>query len=277
MTRSWLGLAGLIVAVLALAAWVYWRQPAEHTVAPALSKIEPAHVQLIRYEYGADSEVVLERRGPHWRIAAPFDARADSFQVERLLATVQARASARYPASDLARFGLERPVARLALGDVSFSFGSINTTTREQYVLTREGVHAVPIAYVRLPRSAEAFIARELFGPEESPVRFQLPGFSMTLEDGRWTLRPQVTETGADERTAWAERWRLATGAQAALYDGAASGEPMAVGLKDGRTIEIGILRREPELVLVRHDERVQYFFSAEAGRRLLPPPGDRR
>jgi hypothetical protein len=45
------------------------------------------------------------------------------------------------------------------------------------------------------------------------------------------------------------------------------------VELKDGRTLAIGIAQREPELVLVREDEGVQYYFFADTAKRLFSPP----
>jgi hypothetical protein len=277
MRRTWIGLGALLAVVAALAAWVHLKpQRSDATLAYALSATEPAAVRTIRYEPGAEEPLVLERTDQGWRISAPFAGRADRFQVERLLAILQARASARYPAAELARFGLDQPAASLMLGDEHFVFGSINAMTREQYVLTREGVHAVPIVFTRLPRSAETLIARELFTPAEIPVRFDLPDFSMVLEEGRWRLSADAGEASPDERTAWAERWRHAAALHAGRFGGGTPEGSIAVALADGRRVVLGILRHGPELVLVRADEGIQYHFSAEAARRLLEPPGAR-
>jgi len=36
----------------------------------------------------------------------------------------------------------------------------------------------------------------------------------------------------------------------------------------------VGILTRKPELILLRPDQRLQYYFAREFGARLLSPPG---
>jgi hypothetical protein len=45
------------------------------------------------------------------------------------------------------------------------------------------------------------------------------------------------------------------------------------VTLQDGRTLALGVLEREPDLVLLRPDERIQYQFLGDVGKRLLSPP----
>ena len=53
-------------------------------------------------------------------------------------------------------------------------------------------------------------------------------------------------------------------------------GEPVRVGLKDGRMLEFVVVRRTPQLVLARRDEHLLYTFPAEQATRLLSPPQGR-
>ena len=48
----------------------------------------------------------------------------------------------------------------------------------------------------------------------------------------------------------------------------------ITVTLKTGATLPFDIVSREPALVLLRIDERLQYHFAAGIGKRLLSPPG---
>jgi hypothetical protein len=43
--------------------------------------------------------------------------------------------------------------------------------------------------------------------------------------------------------------------------------------LTGGAELALGLLAREPELVLRRADEKLQYHFRADAAKRLLSPP----
>jgi hypothetical protein len=285
--RGWLTLVALFVVVAALGVWVYVA-PSPHKVDTiALSELKAAEVQRISFargEQSADAKaeaqrmtVVLERTTGTWRITAPFAARAEPFQVDRLLAILDARASTRLPARELAQYGLDRPSGRLTLDGQAFSFGGVNQLTREQYVLTNDTVYAIPISQrTTLPGDVDALLARSLFGPGEYPVRFELSGFTMALDAGRWRLEPDPRETTPDERNAWVDAWRNANAVRVARTPGRAALSQITVALKGGGELAIGIVQREPELILARPDEGLEYSFMSEHAKRLLEPPARR-
>ena len=287
--RSWLTLALLAAIVFGLGAWLYYRPQPHAAPAHAMSSVRPDNVRQVRLERFVDVEespvqrnagprgfvVVLERRQGDWRMMFPVAARADAFQTERLLSILQARSTVRYPATDAARYGLDQPVARLTLDGETFIYGALNAITREQYVATRDGVYVVPLNYAAaLPRNPDVLIAREVLAKTEVPVRFELSEFSVVLDGGTWRVTPPGVEASADERSAWVDRWRQASAVNALRHDGGAANEHVKVQLADSKTIDIGILQREPELVLVRGDEGVQYHFFGREAKRLLVPPG---
>jgi hypothetical protein len=291
MIRRWISLGVLCLLVIALAAWVLRKPKAPDSEAHALSTLTAAQVTRIRLERvvpasapgndastrkpSAATTALLERQADGWHMVQPVTARADAFTIERLLAMLDARSLARYPAKDLARYGLEEPIARVTFNDETFSFGAVNTMTREQYVLAQNGVYAIPLSQrTTLPRDAPSLISRALFAPDETPVRFALADFTATLADGRWTFDPAGEDPGPDERNGWVAAWRQANAARAQPYDGRKPLSDVNVTLQDGRTIHLGVLQREPEFVLLRSDERIEYHFLAETGKRLLSPPG---
>ena len=110
----------------------------------------------------------------------------------------------------------------------------------------------------------------------EYPVRFALADFSMTLDEGRWRLEPDANETTGDERNAWVDAWRSATAIRVTRAPTPSASSTIAVMLKDGTRLALGIVQREPELVLSRPDEGIEYFFLSEIGKRLLEPPARR-
>jgi hypothetical protein len=283
--RSWISLGVLFACVVALGAWVYYKPATRDAETHALSALKPAQVKRVQMERfvsvaqapspAAQQPIVLERQDATWRMTSPLQARADAFQIGRVLSILDARSTVRYRADDLARFGLDRPLAKVTIDDQSFAYGALNTTTREQYVLTGESVYVVPLSHgAALPREPDALLARELFSPAENPVRFELPGFSIALDDGTWRLQPMPTEASADERVAWVDAWRRAIAVRVTRHDGKASRADVKVALKDGKTVEIEIVQREPELVLMRADEGLRYHFFAANAKRLLSPPG---
>jgi hypothetical protein len=112
-----------------------------------------------------------------------------------------------------------------------------------------------------------------LFGADEAPVGFDLDAFKVVQNDGKWTLTPPAADGSADDINRWVDEWRLAnaTGIQPA-----SNGKPLSnvrVKLKNGSDINIGILQREPQLVLARSDQQFEYQFPGELAKRLLAPP----
>ena len=293
MTRTWVMLLVLALAVAGLSLFVYTsKRNAPEGEAHALSALKAADVKRVRVEVlsqAADEAaksppsaepaprghaIDLERTDQGWRMTAPIPARAEAAQVERLLSILDARSVARYPAKDLARYGLDRPPVALVLNDERFSVGGVNTVTQEQYVLSGDAVYAVPLAQrVAIPRNAESLLARSLFAPGETPVRFELETFTASLHEGKWTFAPLEEEPGPDERNGWVAAWRQANATRVAPHDGRKPVSTVTITLQDGRALPIGVLQREPELVLLRPDERLQYYFFADMGKRLLSPP----
>ena len=277
--RSWISLAVLFLVVAALGAWVYQRPEPPQARSHTLSNLKPQEVTQIRLVLAASPEqpIVLKRESSQWRMLEPVRARVDAFQIERLLGVLATASEARYAAADLARYGLDKPQATLTLNEESFSFGAVNTMTREQYVLTAHGVHAIPLAQrTSLPRDANALLSRALLGADEVPVRLEGPGFAATLNEGTWAIEPARDDVGADERNAWIDSWRNATALQVQRSEAPVERADVKIGLKDGRSVALAILQREPELIFSRADERIQYHFPAEQGRRLLSLPPSR-
>jgi len=289
--RTWVWIAALFLAVAALGSWVYYRPQAPAAQSHALSALSPKDVQRIRLERPASTAsaespsapaapnvVLLTRKGDVWHIDEPFVARAESSQVERLLAILSARSLTRYQATDLSKYGLDGTSPKLTLNDQSVSFGAVNTMTREQYVLTGDYIYTIALAYrTSLPRDANALVARSLFAPGEEPVGFELPDFTAMLQNGTWVIAPQREDVSADERNAWADSWRRASAMQASHQGARAAKENIVIHLKDGRTVTLGILQRDPELVLLRADEGIEYHFIAATAKRLLLPPQEKK
>lgn len=200
MKRGWL-LNVFLLAAVAVLAWLAWRTPSQDEAArEPLSAVRPSAVSRIVLTRQNHPPITIERRGEQWWVRTPLKARADEFQVLRLLTILDARPTARLPATDLSRFELNPPSATLDIDGVQYAFGGINSVTREQYVLRGDTVHAVELRHgAALPAQPEALIRRALLDENEVPVAITLPAFSVRKTDGRWTLMPASKNAGADE------------------------------------------------------------------------------
>jgi hypothetical protein len=125
-----------------------------------------------------------------------------------------------------------------------------------------------------LPAGAGELASSQLLADGEAPVRIELKEFTVEQRDGRWALAPAAAELSQDDLIRWVEDWRHSRATRVEPYT---QGRPVAeirLQLKDGRAVALGILAREPELVLARPDEQLQYHFRAAIAQRLLAPPG---
>src|SRR5262245_12521477 len=211
MRRAWLRTVLLAAAVAALGLFVYTKPasvPGEH----ALSAVKPGAALAVRLERPRREAVVLEKRGEDWFITSPLAARAEPLQVERLLAIAEAKSPVRLAATDLARFELERPTARLTIDAQSFDFGMVNDGSRAPYVLTGRAVYTVSPRYgAALPATPGDLIARQLLGNNEVPVRVQLSEFTIASDAGKWVLTPATGDLSQDDLQRWVDDWRHAS------------------------------------------------------------------
>jgi hypothetical protein len=275
MSRAgWLN-ALLAATVVALGAFFYFRPAQDAAVEYPLSALKPQEATSLRIERVGAAPILLDRKQDAWFISAPFAARADASRVEQLLAIVEARAVHRLPAGDRGRFGLEQPEARIIVDGQPFSFGLVSELTREQYVRAGDAVYAVHPRYgAALPMNAVQMASHQLFGADESPVRIALRDFAVEQRDGKWTLAPRSADLSQDDLLRWVDEWRLASALRVEPRSAARSQDEIKVQLKNTGGITLGVLSREPELVLARSDEKLQYRFRAELAQRLLSPPG---
>jgi hypothetical protein len=275
MQRS-IGLNALLAAVVAaLGAWVYFTPAKDAPVEHPLSALKPAEARSIHIERPGAAPTSLEKKAGAWLMTAPFAARGDESRVQRLLEILEAKSAHRLAAADLARFELDQPRARVTIGGQAFSFGMVSPMTREQYVLTDGAVYAISPRYgSALPARAAELANRQLFGAGESPVRMEFKTFTVEQRDGKWRQTPDASDLSQDDFVRWVDEWRNATALRAGPGAATRSRDEIKVQLKNAGGFTLGVLSREPELVLLRADEKLQYHFRAEAAKRLLSPPG---
>jgi hypothetical protein len=266
--------AVLLALVAGLALWMTMRPGSTPVATQRLSALKAADVNTIRIARNGLPEIVLEREGKRWVQTAPFRARTDATQAGRLLDLLGAQAAVTFPAEDLARFELDKPFATVTIGNQVFAFGMMNSMTNEQYVLSGKTVYLVPAVFAYgLPTRADSLTTHMLLAEDEVPVRFELPGVTLTSKDGKWT-RSDDDKASQDDLARWVEEWRFASSLATQATTGTPKGEPVRIGLANGRTLDLVIVKREPEFVLARPDDHLQFVFGADKAARLLAPPG---
>jgi len=273
--RSWITLTLLFVVVAALGLFVYLKPREPQQQEYRLSSLKPEDVRQLRIQHPGKPVIELARESAEWRMAAPVAARAETFQVQRVLAILDATTNTRFPATGLARFELDRPRAEVTINDQTFAYGAVSPVTGELYVRSGDWVYPVPARYLgSLPSSGRsAFVSRQLFGPNEIPVRFEFPQFKVVQEHGRWTVTPASADLSQDDIARWADNWRQASALQAEPYNGPLPAKHITVEMKDGRRVSFGVQETETELAFTRFDEHMRYVVLPNVARVMLAPP----
>ncbi len=275
MKRGWIVNVLLLAAVVGLGWYIFYR-PADEAPQHKLTTLLPSVVSHVLIEPRGGEPIELAKRGEAWYLVRPFEARADRSQVERLLELTSAASKEKLAAAELARFDLDHPALAVTLGEQRFAFGTVNPLNQEQYVQAGDGVYLLPTFYASLvPQKAERLLTHALFVEGETPVAFVLPGFRVELQGPKWVRVPAAPQEqpSQDEFNRWVEGWRFASSLLTQRAGSNAAKEHVEVRLGDGRTLKLGVLQKQPELILVRPDEKLQFFFSGEVAKRLMTPP----
>jgi hypothetical protein len=276
MNRGWIVNVLLLAAVVGLGWYVLYRPAVDEVAQHKLTTLVPSTVSHVLIEPRGGDPIELTKRGEAWYLVRPFEARADRSQVDRLLELTSASSKEKLAATDLARFDLDRPAVAVTLGDQRFAFGTVNPLNQGQYVQAGDAVYLLPSFYASLvPQKPERLLTHALFVQGETPVAFVLPGFRVEQQGPKWTRVPAAPKEppSQDEFNRWVEGWRFASSLLTQRAGPGAAKEHVDVRLSDGRTLKLDVLQKEPELILVRPDEKLQFFFSGEVAKRLMTPP----
>lgn len=278
-SRSLLNLA-LLAAVVGLALWVYFKpKPQGDTEEYRISSLLAENVQSLRIERQG-MNIALQKLGERWHLTEPLKGRADEIKVGQILEVLSTTSPRRFPATDLERFDLAQPTARLHIDHESFSFGGLATITNEQYVASGENVYLLAPRYVAaLPRQPADLLNPRLLAENEIPVAFELENLKVIQQDGNWRIIPQKPGLALtqNELNHWVQSWQqaYATGITLSaneLNQATAGKQAIKISLRDGNTVQLLILQQQPELILLRVDVGIRYRFPSETGRRLLDP-----
>ncbi len=244
-----------------------------------LTQLKRDDITHITVERRGSPTIQLQKRDGGWRISAPLQTRADSIQVDRLTDLATATARHKLPPGDPGRYQLDTPQVKLTLNDQAFAFGRINDITNEQYVATAGAVYLVaPFYGYAIPTGVTKLVSRKLLGDAEVPVAFDFGRYRILRDErGTWVVEgafpAQPGETlSQDDFNRWADEWHFTSSLGAEPRRGSRGKDRLVVQFKYGKKVTMEIVQKQPEFLLVRSDENMQYRFGAEVGRRLLDP-----
>lgn len=288
MRTRWLLNLVLLLLVAGIGVFIYLRPPPEQSgpVTHQLTEMRPDSVGRISIELPARAPVRLEKREGNWYMAQPHQARASAAYAGQVLRLLYAQSSDKFPAEDLARFGLDQPRLRLRLDDAEFSFGTFNPVTGQQYVAHAGSVYLVDTVYGELAATQPLeMLDKNLLGPLEHIAGFDFSrleqweqsGLVLERDGDTWKV---ITEAAAkpdqDELREWfASYWAtpLATSVEPYKPERREHYPSFKVRLTDGRELQFDKIQESPEMLLARPDEGLLYHVRADVGFVLVNPP----
>jgi hypothetical protein len=280
MRAGWIVNLLLLAAVAALIAYaVYGPGKQDETPQQAIASLPASEVKRIVVQPRQGTPIELRKQGDSWEMVRPLQARADRGQVARMLDLLSAKSKEKLAATDLQRFDLDSPALQVTFNDTTtIAFGSANPLTQDLYVLSGSAVYLLSDYYRSLiPDRSERLLTHSLLRPDEKPTAFAFPGFRVEQHDGKWQVVPAPAadkdRPSQDEFNRWLEDWRLASSLLTQPASTTTAPEWVEVRLTDGKTLRIGVLKKDGELVLLRPDEKLSFHFSDETRKRLLTPP----
>ncbi len=274
--RSLLNLAMAGVAIgLALTAW--FRPGLEPPAAPqpltSLSPSQVSHIQVSRLQRPA---LTFTRQADKWLLAGDPPLPASPFQVQAMLALLQAQTARSYPADslDLPELGLDPPQASMTLDDrTTLLIGDTEPLDNMRYVRYGATVYLIEDRYQHLINASRTnFIERRLLDANAVITRLALPDLTLSqADDGHWDLAPANPDISADQIQQFLTNWQQASALYVRRYEPGMAGAGISLQLANHDTpLVFELVSSTPEFILARPDLGIEYHFSDGARERLL-------
>ena len=283
--KRWLLNLSLALFIVALALLVKYQPGVRETQeGPPLTNLAADRIERIRIARVGQPEIILAKNAQDWRLIAPLQARADRFRIDALLHLAGARTEGSFPlpSGDLAKYGLDKPTAKIWLDNAEIAFGGAHSFNDLQYVSYNGQIHLISNASLRsIPTELTGFFSSRLLEEKYKLVGLKLPKLSLTLKDGNWKVEPENKALSSDRINSFVDEWRYARALNVQQYRGKPVISHMRISFLEEqpsatttgqapKNLDVGILAYKPELVLYRKDEALEYHFPQEAGERLL-------
>jgi Domain of unknown function (DUF4340) len=293
MKNRWLLNLIMLALVAGLVTFLYMRPQANNDVVLSheVSTLKLADFTAIKVEFPTKAGTSFEKIDGLWRMTAPYKTRADQISVQRILSIIAAKSAEKFPATDLAKYGLDNPQLRLKLtnteGAQEFVFGTFNPVTEDQYVAFKDAIYLLPATYSEAASTqALELIDKNALAKDEAK---QIAGFDFShleqwqearlqvdIADGKWKVNMPKAKITQNELNEWLDfSWKQAQANKVELYTPERSNNypSFEVKLKNGKSVRFDKIQESPDLLLGRPDEGLMYHFNADVGFNMLNPP----
>jgi hypothetical protein len=277
MQSRWIINLVLVVVIGALALVALYEPGIDQAPqAQAITGLDPEQIDTVRIHRPPRDDLVLARHNQGgWVIESHAALPADRFQVAALTRLAGQKAVRSYAVAelDLVRLALEPPRASITLDNTRVDFGDTEPLEGLRYVRVSDQVHLTPDIYQHLIDAGFSQFVRRRLLPERVSIRsLRLPAFSVNRSNHDWMVEPQQNES-AGQVQQLIDNWQQASALSVTSADASTAGERIEVVLDDAaQPLLFVIATREPDLVLLRPDQGLEYRMG-DLGDALLALP----
>lgn len=287
MRSRWLLNLVLLVLIIGIVVFLYLNPKKQEGDTPTfeVSTMKMSEFDHIVIEFPTKAPVTFEKIDGFWFLDKPYKARAEQRAVQGVLSIIAGTTIHKFPADDLARFGLDTPKLKVKLNNEEFLFGTYNTLTSEQYVAYKGAIYLLPVSYSEAASTQVVeFLEKNPLGPKEKIAGFDLSRLEqwedvrlvVDLADGKWKVSVANAKPEQNEMNEWFETsWKhpAVTAVEPYTPDRKTTYPSLEVKLADGKKVHFDKIQESPELLLGRPDEGLLYHFPQDAGFVMLNPP----
>jgi len=270
-TRSWLNLL-LLLITLALISITIQTLNNKQTTKITLLDIKRNDVQKITIPRN-QSSIVLSKNNNNWHMINPYNVRAHSYRIEKLLDLLDTDISHTYQIKPdkLKSFGLEKPRATIIFNIHPIHFGRSNPVSNKRYIQTEQFITLIDDQiYPLISSQPSGFVDLKILDDKQRISGLHLPDFILTQQtDGNW-LSDNKQKADADQIQTLLEHWQQAQAFAVHAYMARKNLGTVRLELSTNEILEFEISDTSPWLILGLKNLGIEYHFDSDMYTRLF-------
>jgi len=273
-----LALAGLVVLVL------YDSDQEIPETKISLTDFKPDNIKKIVIEQAQQSSqsrqislprIILSKTGDQWQMDEPYKNRANTLLIDRILDLTVTKSHVQYPAVNvnLKQLKLLASDLTITLNDTKLIFGTTDAIKGYRYVKNNDTVHLITDSFSHLVRGQiTALLSPALLPDNFGMIKLVLPDFVLQSDETGWKTIPENKFVSADQLQNLFDEWQFARALRVEKITAKFENKNSNIEVHNNKDQHIlfGLSRTNKEIVLSRPDIGLHYYFSAEAGKKLL-------
>lgn len=293
MKSRWILNIIMLAIVAGLVAFLYLRpdQTVSNKTMYAVSDLKLGAVTQLKVEFPAKAPVIFNKVNGYWQMEKPYHNRADQLSVQRILSVIAAESEVQFPATNLAKFGLDNPQLKVIMtidgGTEMFTYGSYNSVTEQQYVAYHNHVYLLDGRYSEDTKTQPIeMVDKNLLAPSESKLvtgldlahleQWEASQLNINIDNGQWKTNIDNAKPTQNDMNEWFEfSWMQNPAKSVEVYtpNRQKTYPSLELKLSNGQRIHLDKMMESPELLLARPDEGLIYHFASDVGFTMLNPP----